>query len=319
LKKTKNNKNYKINVSPLYRLRNKRKLSDLLGVEQKTINLILSDTSKYYRLHKAPDKKGKPREYSTPINELKKIHVKLTELLNRIATPDYLYSKKGESYITNAMFHKDETVTSKLDIADFYPSTSYGYVYNFYKNILDCSIDVATILTRLSLYKDSLPTGSCLSNILCFYAHYHMFEEINEESASNGIKFSLFRDDIFFSGKGCFFFIWRVQKIVKKYGLKYKRKKVKKYLPGKAKEITGIIIKNGQTVLRNRSSKAIYEESQVLEELIKNEDYQETDKIKKLLNTIEGRVHEADRAAGGFEGKKEYIKNLKEHFSKHLQ
>src|SRR3989338_9167659 len=94
------NKNYPIDRSPLFRLRNKRKFAMLLKLPLKKIRSLCSDDN-YYEYPE--EKNGNVRLIQAPKANLKNIQKNFTNILSRIETPEWIVSgKKGMSYIDNA-------------------------------------------------------------------------------------------------------------------------------------------------------------------------------------------------------------------------
>ncbi len=259
----KKNKIHKIKDSCLYKITTKRRLFEILAVDQKTIQLFVRQGNDNYFVK---DQNG--RECQTPKGRYKKIslfkiHNRIDAQLSSIETPDYLFSgKRGKSCLDNARIHLEncnKTIV-KLDIKKFFPSIKFSHILDFFQNTMHCKYDVATILTKLSTYNNHLPTGSPLSGRLSYFAHKKMFDDISDEAERQGCKVSVWADDIVISGNNAQKVAWKAKVIIHNRGLKYHNGKFKIYLPNDNKEITGIIIKpDGLIDLRNRSRKKIYD------------------------------------------------------------
>lgn len=283
-------KKYQLNQSPLYKLSNKKKLTEILFILMKDLKQIQIGNVKIedkqlsnninYKVVKIKDKKGKERDTEVPNKFLKKIHKRIANLLSYIETPKYLHSAiKNHSYKTNAETHIGNHSLAKTDISKFFPSTTFQSIFFFFKNTMLCSLDISTILAKICTYNKHLPTGSPLSPILSFYANKKMFDEIYELCNTNNVNFTLYVDDLTFSGNGCFKTYAKALGIIRKYGYKTKAEKDIKYLAGYTKEVTGVIIKNNELRLPNKRYKKI----RLLEEQIKNTKEEEKDKLYKEL------------------------------------
>lgn len=187
-------KEYNIEKSPLYRLRNKQKLAELLGLPSNYFRTI--HTYKYSEFFKdKPD--GSKRKINNPEDNLKKIQKKLFKLLNRIEKPEWVISgKKGKSYVDNAKMHQFNNNICTIDIEKFYDSTKEIYVYNFFKNTMNMSTDIATILTSLVTFEGRIPTGIPTSQLIAFLSYKDIFTKIYEICQKQDITFSLYVDDI---------------------------------------------------------------------------------------------------------------------------
>ena len=248
--------NYALDQSPIYKLRSQRRLAQLLHVPLKDIYGLL-DAGNNYRVFP----QGK-RMCHDPKPKMKAIHKRLQILLNRIAPPEYLHSAtKGRSYITNAAAHLDNDVLHKLDVRNFFNSTTYKHVFDFFKNTMQCTIDVATLLSRVVTYNDHLPTGSPISPILAYFAHKPLFDEIYEASAHDDVKMTCYVDDLSFSGgrvPKCV--LGKAKEGIVKRGLKYHKEK--RFQEGDTKIVTGVALRGDQMLLPNKRHKKIYDEKQ---------------------------------------------------------
>src|SRR5690606_23995242 len=165
---------------------------------------------------------------------------------------------KGRSHVTNALAHLNCKSLVKLDIKKFYQSTSREAIYKFFLSDLQCVPDVSKILSSLCSVNDHVPTGSRISQLIAYYSAKAMFDEINGIAKSGGITFTVYVDDLSFSGdKIPGELIWEVKKVIVKHGYKY-HKEVR-YAEESTKVVTGIALKNSNALVRNKHHKNIYE------------------------------------------------------------
>ncbi len=253
-------KTYPLNQSPLYKLQTRRKLA---GLFYKSVPELekLAKRPDNYRIFTIGKDKNKPRQVEEPKPNLERIHRRLFNLLRRIEPPEYLHSGiKGKSYITNAKEHIGSDTLITLDIRKFFPSTLGWHVFDFFHNVMQCSRDVAGLLTKLSTCHDHVPTGSCLSQVIAFYSHYEMFNEIYELTSSIGLTMTCYVDDISISGKNANkVVLHEVRGILKRRGLKSHPEKESIYRKGVPKEITGSIVIDNGLKLPNRKHQQIHE------------------------------------------------------------
>lgn len=238
----KTNKIYTIDRSPLYGLKSKRKLSKLLGVDHTHLDRLTSDENYYVQIK---IRGSKERETQTPFGELDIAHKKIFKLLSRIETPEYLFSgKKGLSYVNNAFIHKDNDYFVIMDIEKFYPNSRCEYIFRFFRYTMHMSEDISFLLRDMICYKNYIPTGSSLSQIIAYWAYKDIFNEIYNIAISHGYTFSLYVDDMTFSSKQRIKtdFHLKINACLKKVGLKIKRNKLKYYSKNQYKLITGCIV-----------------------------------------------------------------------------
>lgn len=294
-------KKYELNQCALYKVRNKRLLAKLLKTTLKNVKKILSSSFNYnvFEIKKGPDK---TRKIEHPKSNLDKIQKRIFYLLKHIKKPDYLCSGvKGVSAITNAKAHLGQGSLIKLDIVKFYPSTSFPKVFSFFKDILKCDSDVAEVLTRLSTYQGHLPTGTRTSQILAYYSHKLMFDELYSLSKKHELTMTVWVDDIVLSGKNASPEILRAaKKIIRKHGL-FSHKEYF-YPANKPKMVTGYIVNKTKVCLPNKKHLDIH---RVWFDVI-NSKNRELKPIQSLL----GKVNAASQVDLSFKPKKDLIKQL---------
>ena len=128
-------KNYSIEKSPLYNLKNKRKLAEILGCSYKFLDCFVYSRNNY-KIWQQAKKNGKgTRPVENPCDSLKKLQRKLNKLLSRIATNDYLMSgKKHTSYISNAQYHMNNPYVLCFDLKSFFQKASRKYIFLAFLN-----------------------------------------------------------------------------------------------------------------------------------------------------------------------------------------
>ena len=275
-------KSYALDQSPLYKLRSRRKLAALFDMSVNDLER-LAKRSDNYRKFTIGKNSNKPRKVEEPKPRLERLHRRLFNLLVRIDPPAYLHSGiKGKSYITNAREHIGSETLITLDIRNYFPSTLGWHVFDFYHDIMCCSRDVAGVLTTICTCDNHVPTGSCLSQIIAFYAHYRMFEEIYGLTSSRGLTMTCYVDDITVSGKNASqAILYQVRGILKKRGLASHPKKERVFGKNQPKEVTGSIVVQDDLRLPNRKHKKIYEE---INQLLRQDDTRE--KVKMIGVTL---------------------------------
>jgi hypothetical protein len=274
---------YSVNQSPFYRLNSKRKLAELLKFDFADFDTLVEDSNYHVFINK--DK----REIQHPIKELDPIHGRIAKLLLRLELPDYLHSRKGRSYISNAAAHESGVPLIKTDISKFYPSTSFSTVFNLFREIFNCSPDVAWHLARLCCYKGMhLPTGSYLSGIIAFLAHKSMFDEIFELSQQADCTMTCYVDDIVLSGsKATKTLLYEVRGIIARHGLAAKREKSKTFPANKPKIVTGVVIRSDGLAVPNKRQQ---DARRVRNLITKTSDLREQDRLR---TSLKGKLQEA--------------------------
>lgn len=281
---------YKVSDSPIYRMRGKGQFEAVIRVPWESVNNISTDDNYHVWTQR---KNGRDREIQKPIGSLSVVHGRLGLLLSRIILPDYIYSKKGRSYIDNARYHAGTSKTIKTDISAFYPSITWRMIYGLFLNDFKCAKDVAAKLADICCYRKShLPTGSTISNRIALLVARKMFDEIYDLSLSEQSIMSVYMDDITISGcNASRSMLWALRKIIHRNGFNAKSRKSKFYSIGSAKSITGVIVKNDDLLLPNKRHKNIYESRKLLSSALLREK-------KRIERSLNGRLCEAHQILG---------------------
>lgn len=206
----------------------------------------------------------KSRQVEVPKAIVERLHRRLFALLERIEKPLYLHSGvKKRSYLTNARAHLGSRSLVKLDLKKFYPSVRADMVYRFFHDALQCSPDVAGLLTRLCVYDGHVPTGSCLSQLLAFFAVKPLFDEIDSLAKSEGLYFTAYVDDMTLSGERATpAFLWKVKQLVHSHRLQYHKDR---FYPSNARRVvTGVLIDGDRLAVQPSKEFAIWQQMQAL-------------------------------------------------------
>ena len=254
---------HNINQSPLYKLSSRKKLAhNILKISVSNMENIANKDDSY---EKFDIKQGnKSRRIEIPKPALNNIHKRIFFLLKKIEKPDYLQSGiKDRSYITNAKEHATNAPIAKIDIQRFFPSISKVMVYNFFRDTMKCSQDISAILAKLCTCDNHVPTGSCISQSIAYYSTLPLFERISKISTENDVKFTLYVDDMTFSGNNATpEFLWEIKKLIHSFGLKYH--KCHFFPKYSNKFVTGVLIRGNSIKVRASKHRMIWE---MLEEL----------------------------------------------------
>lgn len=311
---------------PLYKLTSKKQLKRLLYIND---NLFLKQEFLAKQFSPYIDRKGKPRLIEPPTYDVKIIQRRIKRLLYQIEFPDNIFSGiPKRSYAQNAAYHAKHPIKSmyKIDIRGFFPSISRNSVYNFFLSKMQCSPDIAEILTNLTtvdiekansidleqihLFLKSkkvkctnhLISGAPTSQILSYLVNQDMFNELQTLSGANHIKMSIYVDDITFSGN-CHIsnrFRRKVLEIIKKYNYKISGEKTKFYTKDYPKTVTGVIISSdNNTKISNHIQNAIIKDFSSLK---MNPD---DDKTRKRLRGYLSAARQVDKNA--FQGIYNYV------------
>lgn len=205
---------------------------------------ILDNPEKHHRL-KTIEKKGKRRNLKIPVGRLKTILRKLNGLLQRIEMPDYIEGgRRGHDIRTNARRHVNKPIVLTADIKDCFPSVSNGRVYGVFARRLECTPDVASVLTRLTTIDGSLPQGSPTSAIIAALATENLAKRLKGLADKHDAGASIYVDDSSISGPR---HIGKLAGLVKKIGRQegFEIHKIKSMAGDEEQVVTGIRVNSG--------------------------------------------------------------------------
>lgn len=288
---------YPLTQSALYKVTSPTKLNQILIKKQVEIEKLLNSKNNYneFTIPETIDpfslKTTKSRAVQTPKEELKRLHERLLKLLQKITPPEYAHASiKRKSYRSNAFAHEKSCEVATFDLKSFYSSTKSYLVQNFFCTELKCAGDVASILTRLTTFQGSIPTGSPLSPLLALLAAKPMFDQLHKLALNNKLIFTCYVDDITFSGDKIPNSLEKdITTIVKKFGYKLSDHKTRLYKKHHKKIVTGTVIINGKVSVPNSRFLAARKIQQALAG--KHAKYGFTD--KELLAKLAGILNEA--------------------------
>lgn len=277
-------KPYPLERSPFYRLQGKGKFEAILRVKWDAVPRLLN--VKHY--HVWTNEQG--REIQAPHGWLAQVHKRIGDLLARIELPDYVYSRKGRSYVDNAGTHRGGTPLIKTDISHFYPSVTRQAVFRMFLDDFECAVDVAHRLADVCCYKQAyLPTGSSLSGRVAFLAKRHMFDELCDMARASDCTMTTYVDDVIISGaKATKTLLGVVRQTVTHHGLRTRERKSKTYAGGAAKMVTGAVIVHDGVRLPNARHQKIHHARQA----VRTAGPTELEHAKKVLA---GRLQEASQ------------------------
>jgi RNA-directed DNA polymerase len=273
-----------------YQLHSKKILKYLLKIDDNKLfqqQYINSKIEPYIDMHS-----GKARLIEPPDIQVKIIQTRIKNILKDVIIPENIFSGvPGRSYIQNAQIHKGNRYVYKIDLTAFFPNTSREKVYSFFRSKLETSSDIAEILTNLTTInldqsntknideineffsskgikiKNHLISGAPTSQILSYLVNKDMFDDLQHLSVLNNIIMSIYVDDITFSSsnKISYKFKESVFSIIKNYGHKMSKHKIKSYSSLYPKLITGIVISaDGKLTVKNSLRLKIMKQLKIL-------------------------------------------------------
>ncbi len=154
-----------------------------------------------YTVFQIPKRTGGLRSIHAPIRPLKTIQRRiLHRLLRRLrAHPNATGFERGHSIVTNALPHAGKDVVIRLDLVDFFASTSAERV-NRYFRFIGYDPAAADLLTRLCTHNGCLPQGAPTSPRLSNLVNYRLDARLVALADRRGLSYTRYADDITLSG-----------------------------------------------------------------------------------------------------------------------
>lgn len=308
----------------LYKVKRKRDLYALLYIDEEKMNDAL------YK-YKVCIKDGK-RLLEKPSEELKKIQRIILNQLYQLKFPEYVFSGiKGRSAFGNAIYHINCKYMLKLDMSKFFPNTHRNTLYEFFKNKLKMSSDVASICTDIvtvnyeqknvviedGVYEflkfkkikntNHLPSGTPTSQILSYLANIDVFDEIIEYTNKHKLQCTIYVDDITVSSEERYITKKEeseIKNIIRKHKQNLSKGKTIRYGANEYKKVTGFIISpNNKLVIPNKIKSKIKSQTKFVRK-------KEIDLHSK--NSIIGLTNFADISVNGkYRGLRRTLDNIK--------
>ena len=211
-------------MSKLNGLRNAKNLTDfayVLGYQPKALSYILYKIPEdnKYTTFEIPKKSGGVREIHAPMDMLKVLQKRLSDILYECieetlpaSEKDHSKSKrmrsalshgfkKGLSIASNAALHENRRYVLNLDLQDFFPSFNFGRVRGYFIKNQNFKLDpaVATIIAQIACHKNILPQGSPCSPVISNLVGQILDVRLTRLAKKYKCTYSRYADDITFS------------------------------------------------------------------------------------------------------------------------
>lgn len=140
---------------------------------------------------------GGQRRILAPAPELKSLQRRLhRRLLARLPVhPAAVGFRRGESIVTHARRHQGQAAVLRLDLRDFFPSTSAKRVERYFRAI-GWNRQAAALLVKLCTADGGLPQGAPTSPVLSNLVNYRFDARIAAAAKLMNAVYSRYADDI---------------------------------------------------------------------------------------------------------------------------
>ena len=242
-----------------------RRLELLLGVSREELKTLAGQSGAHYKpfpqLPKPQPfarifKVQKLRNIDNPDDELKRVQKRIyRRLLRPLVLPHYICGGvPGRSLMDNVRLHHNSRILVTIDIKSFFPSISNFQIFFVWRHVLNCSTEIADLLTKLTTWRGYLPQGASTSTPLANIVICSMYRHIQNECERLGILYSTWIDDLAFSGERAREIIPVVISVLQKNGFKISRKKLRVMGGGSRKVLNGVVLGKFPSVRRERES-----------------------------------------------------------------
>ena len=205
-----------------------------------------------YRTHSIPKRRGGVRVLHAPNADLKTIQRRiLRRLLNPLRThAASMGFERGLSIVHNAGLHVHQAVIIKLDLKDYFPSTTSARVEHYFRRI-GWNTEAAALLTRLTTHDGGLPQGAPTSPRLSSLVNYVMDAQIERYVQRHHGTYSRYADDLTVSYpedwprfvRGT---VQHLRKTARRHGYTvHTRQKLRVLRRHQRQTVTGLVVNNG--------------------------------------------------------------------------
>ena len=171
-------------------------LARRLGVTQRELSSLRPEYSEFFLTKRL----GGTRRILAPSPQLKdwqrRIGKRVLQKLS--AHPTAIGFERGQSIVTHARMHTRQAVVMRMDIREFFGSTTTDRVFNFFRKIGWKRI-AAHWLTDACTYDGQLPQGAPTSPRLSNLVNYLMDVRLAGLAKASGAIYSRYADDLTFS------------------------------------------------------------------------------------------------------------------------
>lgn len=157
----------------------------------------------------------------------------------------------------NALLHVNCPVVVTMDLRDCFPSTTNRKIYDVFTRRLGCTPKIARLLTQLTTVSGCVPQGAPTSTALVNLALLDVYQRLEHLALGLDLNFSIWVDDITFSGKNARAVIAPAVLAIRRSGYSVhagKKKVMSRRVP---QEATGILLNTGAPTISRAKRDAI--------------------------------------------------------------
>jgi len=220
-------------------------LARRLGVSEEDLRSF----EPFYRIAHIRKRSGGSRRLQVPDSDTKAFQRRiLRRLLARLRAHEAACGfERGRSIVDNALPHAGQAVVVRMDVVDFFPSTSADRVKSYFFRI-GWNEEAAALLTNLTTCDGGLPQGAPTSPRLSNLVNYLLDARLSALAERRGAVYTRYADDITFSfpvdrPKRVRGIIQAASRILEYHGYRmHRRKKLHVRRRHQRQEVTGLVV-----------------------------------------------------------------------------
>ena len=153
-----------------------------------------------YRPFRIKKRSGGERVIDEPEEQLKRVQrLILRRLLGRLRSHPAAHGfERGRSIVTAALPHARRAVVLRMDVQEFFPSTSADRVLSYFRRI-GWGAEAAGLLARLCTHRSGLPQGAPTSPRLSNLVNFRLDARLAARARTHGASYTRYADDMTFS------------------------------------------------------------------------------------------------------------------------
>lgn len=232
-------------------------------------------TNAEYSLYKKKKCSKSFRTIAVPPESLKEIQKSIvSKFLNAVPLPTECTGfRAGHSIMANVKPHCGRRFVFSTDIENFFESITSERVVEFFLR-LGFSFPLASVLTSLTTYNGTLPTGApsspALANLVCF----PLDSELSDYATSKNWSYTRYGDDLTFSGDTRFSLqdMRIISDIVESEGFSLNMQKTRFARSNNAQIVSGLVVNEKPNLPREKRKtiRAIFHQAQLFPERFRN-------------------------------------------------
>ncbi len=201
-----------------------------------------------YRVALIPKRGGGQRRLLVPDPQTKALQRRLLRrVLSALRAHDAAFGfERGKSIVDNARPHCQQAVVVRIDVVDFFPSTSAERVEAYFRRI-GWNQETARLLTRMTTHEGGLPQGAPTSPRLSNLMNYFLDVQLTRLAVRYRGVYTRYADDITFSfsrdrPRRVRGIIQKTRQILRRKGYKLNRKKLRILRRHQRQTVTGLVV-----------------------------------------------------------------------------